>query len=106
MTDQVYFDGDAPTITPATRTEISALISRIPAGALTISVSLTGHIKLIVASTQNQALATARAQNVYLLMKGSVAAAYTVTGVAKGESYLITARRVDISIDYTLPSGN
>jgi outer membrane protein OmpA-like peptidoglycan-associated protein len=106
LTDQVYFDGDSPTLTPATRTEIAALIGRIPAGALTISVHLTGHIKLIVASTENQALATARAQNVYLLMKGSVAAVYTVTGVAKGESYLVTARRVDISIDYTLPSGN
>jgi outer membrane protein OmpA-like peptidoglycan-associated protein len=106
LNDQVYFEGDSPTLTPATRTEIAALIGRIPAGALTISVHLTGHIKLIVASTQNQALATARAQNVYLLMKSSVAAVYTVTGVAKGESYLITARRVDISIDYTLPSGN
>jgi hypothetical protein len=100
----VYFAGDSAVITSATRAGIAALIKRVPAGALTIKVNITGYIKLITPSTVNKALATARTHSVYNLMKGKVHGTYTLKGVGKGLSYAINARRVEVVIYYTLPS--
>jgi outer membrane protein OmpA-like peptidoglycan-associated protein len=100
----VYFAGNSPAITSATRTGIAAIIKRVPAGALTIKVNITGYIKLISPSTVNKALATARTHSVYNLMKGKVHGTYTLKGVGKGLSYAINARRVEVVISYTLPS--
>jgi hypothetical protein len=100
----VYFAGDSAVITSATRTGIAALIKRVPAGALTIKVNITGYIKLISPSTVNKALATARTHSVYNLMKGKVHGTYTLKGVGKGLSYAVNARRVEVVIYYTLPS--
>ena len=106
LSDHVYFLGDSAVITTAARTEIAALIRRVPAAAITITVHITGYIKLIGRATENKRLATARAQSVYLLMKNKVAGVYTLTGVSKGLSHLVTARRTDVVISYTLPSGS
>jgi outer membrane protein OmpA-like peptidoglycan-associated protein len=100
----VYFAGDSAVITSATRKGIAALIKRVPAGALTIEVHITGYIKLISPSTVNKALATARTHSVYNLMKGKVHGTYTLKGVGKGLSYATNARRVEVVIYYTLPS--
>jgi outer membrane protein OmpA-like peptidoglycan-associated protein len=106
LSDRVYFNGDSSVITSATRTEVAALIHRVPANAVKVTVQITGYIKLIGRATENKQLATARAQAVYLLMKGKVAAVYTLTGVGKGLSYSATARHADIAIAYTLPDGS
>lgn len=106
LSDRVYFAGDSSTITSATRTEIAALIHRVPTKAIKVTVHITGYIKLIGRTTENKKLATARAQAVYLLMKGKVAAAYTLTGVGKGLSHDVSARHVDVAIAYTLPDGS
>jgi hypothetical protein len=100
----VYFAGDSSAITSATRAGIAALIKRVPAGALTIKINITGYIKLISPSTVNKALATARTHSVYNLMKGKAHGTYTLKGVGKGLSYATNARRVEVVIHYTLPS--
>jgi outer membrane protein OmpA-like peptidoglycan-associated protein len=100
----VYFAGDSSVITSATRTAIAAFIKRVPAGALTINVNITGYIKLISPSTVNKALADARTHKVYDLMKGKVLGTYTLKGVGKGLSYATNARRVEVVIHYTLSS--
>ncbi|MCU1471401.1 MAG: hypothetical protein JWQ39_2550 [Glaciihabitans sp.] len=104
LSELVYFAGDSAVITTSARATIAALIHRIPANALTITVHITGYIKLIGPTTENKALATARTHSVYLLMKGKVAAVYTLKGVAKGLSYQVNARRVQVTISYTLPN--
>lgn len=104
LSELVYFAGDSAVITDSTRAKILALGHRVPANALTITVHITGYIKLIGPTTENKALATARTQSVYLLMKGKVAATYTLRGVGKGLSYQINARRVQVTISYTLPN--
>jgi outer membrane protein OmpA-like peptidoglycan-associated protein len=106
LTDHVYFRGNSSVISAAARAEIAALSRRVPANATTVTVQITGYIKLIGRATENKRLASARAQKVYLLMKGKVAGAYSVTGVARGLSFQVTARRADITISYTLPGGN
>jgi outer membrane protein OmpA-like peptidoglycan-associated protein len=100
----VYFAGNSPAITSATKAGIAAIIKRVPAGALTIKVNITGYIKLISPSTVNKALATARTHSVYNLMKAKVHGTYTLRGVGKGLSYAVNARRVEVVIYYTLPS--
>jgi outer membrane protein OmpA-like peptidoglycan-associated protein len=100
----VYFAGDSPAITSATKAGIAAIIKRVPAGALTIKVNITGYIKLISPSTVNKALATARTHSVYNLMKAKVHGTYTLRGVGKGLSYAVNARRVEVVITYTLAS--
>jgi outer membrane protein OmpA-like peptidoglycan-associated protein len=100
----VYFAGDSSAITQAARTRIAAIIKRVPSGALTIKVHITGYIKLLSPSTENKALANARTHKVYDLMKGKVSGTYTLKGVGKGLSYATNARRVEVVIYYTLPS--
>ncbi|MCU1377015.1 MAG: hypothetical protein JWO68_4301, partial [Actinomycetia bacterium] len=98
----VYFAGDSAAITNSTRAKILALAHRVPSNALTITVHITGYIKLIGPTTENKVLATARTRSVYLLMKDKVVATYTLRGVAKGLSYHVNARRVQVTISYTL----
>jgi outer membrane protein OmpA-like peptidoglycan-associated protein len=103
LSELVYFAGDSAVITSSTRAKIAALVRKVPSNALTIAVHITGYIKLVGPTTENEALASARAQSVYLLMKDKVVATYTLRGVAKGLSHQVSARRVQVTISYTLP---